>query len=214
VIRGDLIHDRGTKQRIVYESEESVTGVQLKVDSKLTTLFVSTTAQVLKLVISGKGQGQPPRTVEDAGCAVGCMTVDEKTGDIVVARDDAIYYYRLEGRGPPVAYESQKSLISVYEDYVALVSPPASSPATRGPDTIRRRLGGATADAIFNASVFSILEPSLRLIGHTESVISQVSAIFQLWGDLYTLRQDGKVADVSPSPQRKLLITSRFTNIA
>jgi tetratricopeptide (TPR) repeat protein len=89
-------------------------------------------------------------------------------------------------------------LISVYRDYVALVSPPASSLATRGPDTIRRRFGGPTADAIFNASTFSILEPSLRLIAHTESVISPVSAIFQLWGDLYTLRQDGKVTDVPP----------------
>lgn len=193
VIRGDLIHDRGAKQRIVYESEEPITGVELRVHESLTTLFVSTTSRILKLIVLGRGQGQPPRTVEDQGCAVGCMTVDKKTGDIVVAREDAIYYYTLEGRGPPRAYEAPKSLISVYGDYVALVSPPASSPAGGEPDNIRRRFGAATADVIFNASTFALLETDLRVIAHTESLISQVRAIVQIWGDLYTLLQDGKV---------------------
>ncbi|KAJ9143422.1 Vacuolar protein sorting-associated protein 11 [Pleurostoma richardsiae] len=193
VIRGDLIHDRGAKQRIVYESEEPITGVELHVDASVTTLFLSTTSRILKLVVLGRGQGQPPRTVEDQGCGVGCMTVDKRTGDIIVARDDAIYYYTLDGRGPPRAYEAPKSLVSVYGDYIALVSPPASSPASSEPDTIRRRFGGATADVIFNASTFALLEMDLRVIAHTESLISPVKALFQIWGNLFTLTQDGKV---------------------
>lgn len=194
MIRGDLIHDRGTKQRIVHESEEPITGVELRVDSKLTTLFISTTARILKLVISGKGQGQPPKTVEDTGCGVGCMTVDKKTGDIVIARDDAIYYYTLDGRGPPRAYEGHKRLVSVYQDYVAIVSPPADSPTRGEPDSLRHRFGGQTADELFNStSTFTLLETDLKLIAHTESLISQVQAIFHIWGDLYTLTQDGKV---------------------
>lgn len=193
VIRGDLINDRGAKQRIVYESEEPITGVVLRVDEKLTTLFVSTVSRILRLTILGKGQGQPPKTVEDQGCGVGCMTVDAKTGDIVVARDDAIYYYTLEGRGPPRAYDSPKELVSIYENYVAIVSPPASSPS-RDPDMIRRRFGGtAAADALFNASTFALLEPDLKVLAHTETLISKVLAVFELWGDLYTLTQDGKI---------------------
>jgi hypothetical protein len=196
VIRGDLIHDRGTKQRIVHESEEPITGVELRVDAKLTTLFISTTGRILKLVISGTGQGQAPKTVEDTGCGVGCMTVDKKTGDIVIARDDAIYYYTLDGRGPPRAYEGRKRLVSVYQDYVAVVSPPADSP--RGePDSIRRRFGGQTADELFNTSTFTLLETDLKLVAHSESLISQVQAIFQVWGDLYTLTQEGKVGTAS-----------------
>ncbi|KAK7748181.1 Vacuolar protein sorting-associated protein 11 [Cytospora paraplurivora] len=193
VIRGDLINDRGAKQRIVYESEEPITGVELRVDERLTTLFLSTVSKVLRLTISGKGQGQPPRTVEDLGCGVGCMAVDKSTGDIVVARDDAIYYYTLEGRGPPRAYESPKELVSVYQHYVAIVSPPASAPSLRDPSSIRRQFGGTTADAIFNASTFSLLEPDLKVIAHTQTLISKVLGIFELWGDLYTLTQDGKI---------------------
>ncbi|KAK3370816.1 hypothetical protein B0T24DRAFT_627120 [Lasiosphaeria ovina] len=185
-IRGDLIHDLGTKQRIIYESDEPVTGVELHVDAALTTLFIATTSRILKLVISGKGHGLPPRTVEDIGCGVGCMAVDKATGEIVVGRDDAIYTYTLDGRGPPIAYEAQKKLIAVYQDYIALVSPPTPSAES---DT-RRRFWGAAADSIFT---FTLIHPDLRIVAHSETVLADVKHAFQLWGDLYTLTQDGKV---------------------
>ncbi|KAK4135723.1 vacuolar protein sorting-associated protein 11 [Trichocladium antarcticum] len=187
VIRGDLIHDLGTKQRIIYESDEPITGVELHVEATLTTLFVATTSRILKLVISGKGHGQPPKTVEDAGCGVGCMAVDKKSGHIVVGREDAVYSYTLDGRGPPTAYEGPKKLISVYQDYIALVSPPTPVGET---DTMRRRFWGAAADSIYT---FTLIHPDLRIIAHSETVLSDVKHIFQIWGDLYMLTQEGKI---------------------
>ena len=56
-----------------------------------TILYLATTARVLTLTITGRGQGQPAKNLEDTGCGVGCMTVDKATGDVIVARDDAIY---------------------------------------------------------------------------------------------------------------------------
>ncbi|KAK6955695.1 hypothetical protein Daesc_003338 [Daldinia eschscholtzii] len=192
VIRGDLIHDRGTKQRIVYESEEPITGVEFVADPKLTTLFVATTSKLLKLVISGKGQGQPPRTIEDAGCAAGCMTVNSKTGDIIVVREDAVYYYTSEGRGLCFANDGPTSLVSTFQDYVALVSPPPVS-GSGGSDSIGRRFGGSNAEALFNAARLTMVDPALQIVAHSESLISEVKAIFQIWGDLFILTQDGKV---------------------
>jgi vacuolar protein sorting-associated protein 11 len=203
VIRGDLIHDLGTKQRIIYESDEPITGVELAADAKGTTLFVATTARILKLLISKKGHSQPPKTVEDSGCGVGCMSIDKRTGEIVVARDDAIYYYTMEGRGPPSAYEAPKSLVAVYQEYVAVVCPPANTP-TREPDSMRRRFGG-TADALLNASTFVLLEPQLRVIGHTESLISPVKSLFPIWGDLFLLTQDGKIYRYHEKPLQQRL---------
>ncbi|KAK0737264.1 hypothetical protein B0T21DRAFT_438644 [Apiosordaria backusii] len=189
VIRGDLIHDLGTKQRVIYESDEPITGVEMHVEQGvgLTTLFVATTARVLKVVISGKGHGQPPKTVEDEGCGVGCMVVDRRTGEIVVAREDAVYYYTLEGRGPPTAYEGAKKLVAVYGDYVALVSPPTPAGET---DTMRRRFFGGAADSIYT---FTLIHPDLRIIAHSETVLADVKHIFALWGDLYMLTLDGKI---------------------
>jgi hypothetical protein len=192
VIRGDLIHDRGAKQRIVHESEEPITGLVFRADSGLTSLFVATTARILKLVISGRGQGQPARTLEDAGCGVGCMTVDSDTGDIVVARDDAIYYYGVEGRGPCIGCEGPKSLVGIYGDYIALVSPPAASNSSLKSSNLRS-FGGSQADEIFNTSTFTLLDTDLKFIAHSESLVSEVRALFVIWGDLFTLTQNGKV---------------------
>ncbi|KAH7320829.1 hypothetical protein B0I35DRAFT_427861 [Stachybotrys elegans] len=210
VIRGDLVHDLGTKQRIVFESEEPVTGVQLVTDEKLTTLFVSTTSRIIKLGLSKKGQGLPPKTVEDVGCDVGCMTLDKNTGDVIVARDDAIYTYRLDGRGPPKAYESAKNLIAVSGNYIALACPPASS-ASNDPNTMKRRFGGSTSDAIFNAASFVILEPDLRVAAHSETLISKVMYIFEVWGDLFTMTQEGKIYRYHEKalPQRLELLYQR-----
>jgi hypothetical protein len=172
VIRGDLVHDRGTKQRIVYESEEPITGVEFREDPRLATLYVSTTSRILKLVITGRGQGQPAKVVEDNGCGVGCMTVDNRNGDIVVARDDFISYYELEGRGPYFAYDGPKAMVDIYEDYVAIVSPPSNS--TPAKSSILGRFGSSQADDLFSTSSFTMLDPGLKIVAHSESLVSQV----------------------------------------
>lgn len=192
LIRGDLIHDLGTKQRIVYESEEPVTGVQLATDEKLTTLFISTTTRILRLGLSRKGQGLPPKTVEDSGCAWGCMALDKETGEVVVARDDAIYTYSLDGRGPPKAYEAPKTLIAVYDNYVALKCLPSGANG-RDPEAMRRRFGGSGNDDLFNATTFLLLEPDLRIIAHSETMMSPVRFVFDVWGDLFTMSEEGRV---------------------
>jgi tetratricopeptide (TPR) repeat protein len=191
VVRGDLIHDRGAKQRTVFESDEPITGVEFRDVARLTTLYVSTTARLLKLVISGKGQGQPARAIEDAGCGVGCMTVDQRNGDIVVVRDDAIYYYGIEGRGPCFAYDGLKSLVECYEEYLALVAPPPNSSGTKS--STLRKFGVSQADELFNTSTFTLLDTELQIVAHSESLVSQIQALFSLWGDLYSLTQDGKL---------------------
>ncbi|KAI1741110.1 vacuolar protein sorting protein-like protein [Xylaria scruposa] len=192
VIRGDLIHDRGTKQRVVYESDEPITGVEFVSDPKLTTLFVATTSKLLKLVITGSGRGQPPRTVEDSGCAAGCMTVNKKTGDIIVVREDAVYYYTIDGRGLCFANDGATTLVSTFEDYVALVSPPNSS-KNGASENMRRRFGGASTESLFSAATFTMIDPQLQIIAHSETLISPVKALFQIWGDLFILTQDGKI---------------------
>ncbi|OPB39686.1 Vacuolar protein sorting-associated protein Vps11 [Trichoderma guizhouense] len=204
VIRGDLVHDLGTKQRIVYESEEPVTGVQLTTQESSTTLFISTVSRILQLALSRRGQGSPPKTIEDSGCAAGCMTVDPKTGDIVVARDDAIYTYRLDGRGPPRAYESPKRLVSMHNDYIA-VAGPSSVSSSRDPEALRRRFGSATADGLFNAWTFVLLEPDLRVVAHTETLISPVRFILEVWGDLFTITEEGKTYRYHEKPLQQRL---------
>lgn len=190
VIRGDLINDRGAKQRTVFESEEPITGVEFR-EGASTTLYLATTGRILTLTITGRGQGQPAKNLEDSGCGVGCMTGDKASGDIVVVRDDAIYFYGLNGRGPTYAYEGPKQLVSVFGDYIALVSPPKALTPTK-----TRRFGGTRADEIFNKSTFALLDTDLKFVAHTETMITQVKSLFVEWGDLFLLTLSGKVSFV------------------
>lgn len=128
------------------------------------------------------------------------MTVDKRSGDIVVVRDDAIYYYGIDGRGPCYAYDGPKSLVSIYEDYVALVSPPATTTTSARPSTLRR-FGGAQTDEIFNTTTFTLLDTDLKFIAHSESLVSPVKTMFMIWEDLFTLTQDGKVNCPSKKPR-------------
>ncbi|EAW06717.1 tethering complex subunit PEP5 [Aspergillus clavatus NRRL 1] len=188
IIRGDLIHDRGARQRIVFESEEPITGLEVQ-RGALTTLFISTTSRILTLVISGRGQGQPARVLDDSGCGVGCMALDKDTGDVAVAREDAIYTYGSHGRGPSYAFDSPKNSIDIFRDYVALVCPP------RVPSSKSDSLGTyrAPADEIFNTTTFTLLDTDLKFIAHSEALASSVKHVFIEWGDLFLLTTDGKV---------------------
>ena len=203
VVRGDLIHDRGAKQRIVFESDEPITNVEFR-KGPITTLYLATTGRILTLTISGRGQGQPAKPLADSGCGVGCMTIDKSNGDMIVARDDAIYHYGVNGRGPSYAYEGPKQLISIFDEYVAIVSPPKSVSKKRS-DTLRN-FGGSNAEDIYNTTTFALLDTDLKFIAHTESLISSIKSVFSEWGDLFILTVDGKVSFRTSQPQFLLSI--------
>lgn len=211
VVRGDLINDRGAKQRTVFESEEPITGVEFR-EGPSTTLYIATTGRILILTITGKGQGQPAKNLDDIGCGVECMTVDKTTGDIIVVRDDAIYTYRVNGRGPSYAYEGPKQLLSIFGDYVAIVTRPKQITPTKM-STLRRFVGSRT-DSVFNASTFTLLDTDLKFVAYTETIVSQVRALFIEWGDLFVLTIDGKVGDPIPLLASRVLFDLIFKAVS
>ncbi len=190
VIRGDLIHDRGTKQRTVFESEDPITALQVR-DGTTKTLYIATTGRLSSIIISGKGQGQAVRTVDNRGCGVGCMTQDGESGDIVVAREDAIYYYGQGGRGPSYAFDGPKIMVKMFKDYVGLVCPPRVAQVSRSKTF--RRLGVEEVDDLFSTSSFTLLDTDLKYIAHTESLPSQIKEAFVEWGELFLLTTEGKL---------------------
>ncbi|EME41059.1 hypothetical protein DOTSEDRAFT_74557 [Dothistroma septosporum NZE10] len=189
VVRGDLIHDRGTRQRTVFESEEPITGLEFR-EANTTALYIATTSRMLALAITGKAQGQPARSLDEHGCAVDCMKLDPHSNEVVVARDDAIYTYGPRGKTGSSAYEGSKKLLSVHGDYVLIVSPPANN---IGRATGLRAFAGTRADEIFNTSTFSVLNMDLKFIAMTEAVSNQINKIFTIWGDIFLLTNEGKL---------------------
>jgi hypothetical protein len=119
------------------------------------------------------------------------MTMDKSSGDIIVAREDAIFYYGPNGRGPCYAFEGPKSLVGVFKNYITLVSPPENK--SKSQRASLRGLGGSQAEDIFNTSTFTVLDTDLKYIAHTQSIVSQVRTSFSEWGDFFVLTGDGKV---------------------
>lgn len=189
IIRGDLIHDRGARQRIVFESEEPITGLETQTGA-ITTLYISTTSRILTLVIAGRGQGQPARVLEDTGCGLGCMTLDKESGDILIAREEAIFTYGPRGRGASYAFEGPKTSIDAFRDYVALVCPPKAGTSKSDP---LRKYTASPAEDIFGTTTFTLLDTDLKFIAHSEALVSPMKRIFMEWGDLFLLTTDGKV---------------------
>ena len=156
--------------------------------------------------MSGKGQGQPARVLEESGCAVGCMTIDKRNGDIIVARDDAVYFYRPPGRGPCFAFQGPKSLVNIYKDYLILISPPRSSTLSKSASV--GALGRAQSSHILDISTIAILETDLKFVAHSEVLESQVKTLFMEWGELFALTLDGKVYVFLILEGRQLMFTA------
>jgi Zn finger protein HypA/HybF involved in hydrogenase expression len=189
VVRGDLIHDRGTKQRTVFESEEPITGLEFR-EASTTALYIATVSKILALAISGKAQGTPARTLDEHGCAVGCMTLDPQSNEVVVAREDAIYSYGPKGKASSFACQGAKKLVNVHRDYVLVASPPANNFGQAS------KLGAfrtARADEIFNTSTFSILNADLKFTAYSKPISNQIHKVFTIWGDIFLLTIDGKL---------------------
>ncbi|KAI5292012.1 hypothetical protein KEM52_006685, partial [Ascosphaera acerosa] len=187
LIRGDLIHERGTKQTTIFESEEPVTNLCIRLPS---TLFIATTSRVLTMSIAGKVQGQTPRVLENMGCAVGCMAYDRETGEVVVAREDAIYTYRPHGRGPSFGLDAPKGSLTVAGDYLALSCPPRSSSAAgAGAGSLARVVG----DEFLETTKLVVLDPDLRFVAHVENLLAGVRFVFKEWSDLFVVDADGKL---------------------
>jgi hypothetical protein len=118
------------------------------------------------------------------------VAYDSGTGNLLVAREDAIYTYGRGGRGPSWGFEGPKTSLNLFRDYLALVCPP--SPALSRADSFQR-FGRSQVDDIFNTATFIIIDPDFRFIAHSESLASGAKHIFKEWGDLFLVTVDGKV---------------------
>lgn len=98
ILRGDVHSSRAFKQKTIPSSDEPITGLAFIADPKTSLLYISTTSRILSYIVVGKGAGQPAKLVDGLGCALHCSAVDEQTQAFVVARDDAICYYKMDGR--------------------------------------------------------------------------------------------------------------------
>jgi vacuolar protein sorting-associated protein 11 len=192
------------KAKLIYSSSEPVTGLGFRPPSAVTSstekrstlLFLVTTSRVLSYVASGKG-GAIPDVLDDIGAALNCSVV-MPSGDVVIARDEAVYVYGPEGRGACYALDGTKSSVHAYGNSIVIVSPPFIPSAASNSATVRdyvARNANAGRDYMgSDISKVSIFDLELKFIAHSGTYTEGVRDVFCEWGDVFVLTNDGKVS--------------------
>lgn len=68
-------------------------------------LYIITTSRVLSVPVSGSARSSEPKTVDEVGASLQCSATHK--GDIVVAREEAIFVVGVDGRKGCYAYEGE-----------------------------------------------------------------------------------------------------------
>jgi vacuolar protein sorting-associated protein 11 len=127
-------------------------------------------------------------------------TSDEQ--DIVIARNEAVYFYDLDGRGPCFGFDGEKKMIMFFRGYLVVV----------GENQRANELTGGKG--VTNSLTIYDLKNKLISCSDTFSTIVQLVAE---WGSIFVFCQDGKMYQLKErDTQSKLeiLFKKKHFNVA
>lgn len=180
------------------------------------TLFIVTTHQILSYSMTPTGKaisGSPPHAtlMDDVGAALGCTTM-LPSGEIVLAKDEAIFVYGTEGRGQSYFYEGSKSAVTSYMNYLIITSPPFMPSASSQSATVRnfvRDQRSATATPSYDTSTdiskVTIFDPENKYVAYSGAFTEGVREVFCEWGDVFVLTNDSKLHRLVERPTMEKL---------
>lgn len=131
VVRGDLLRDRGSKQRVVYENVDPITGVHFNRSEEI--LYVTTTSKILTVLTTGRNQGKPLRVLSSSlGVDLGCSDLDYRTSTLIAANTAGFRYFNQVSKVHVVNFDTQKRRICrLFKDYLLVLCPNEDSTSSR-----------------------------------------------------------------------------------
>ncbi|KAI5955067.1 vps11 [Candida jiufengensis] len=200
LIRGDLLRDRGAKQRVIYESvaNDPVTGIQFNEEEQV--LYLTTTSKILTVTTTGRNQGKPLRMLSQKfGADLDCTTTSPKQ-ELIVGLPESIQYYNPTSKIKTVNFEIPKSKILRYNSYLLMVCPQTDEKSTR----IQTRI--VILDTKNNHISFNLLIPN-----------SVIKSVFKLNDDIFFLSNDGVLYKIFEKPinqQIELILQRELFTVA
>ncbi|TPX63051.1 hypothetical protein SpCBS45565_g06884 [Spizellomyces sp. 'palustris'] len=207
LIRGDISRDRFTKSKIIHEGSEMITGLGFCEDGKSTRLYIVTLARILTCDTSNKDLKE---ALDDQGGEIGAVTLtaQETNQEIVIGRQEAVYFYGLYGRGPCFVIDGEKTSLSWFRNYLVVVtreSRNATAPTSALADYIGRT--GNDADTIIHASpsettpgtVLTLYDLKNKFVAFTGTFGGSgyrgqpIRAVLGEWGELFIVTEDRKM---------------------
>lgn len=185
LIRGDLIRDRGSKQRLIYESPDPVTGLHFNEFHEL--LYVTTTSRILTVPTTGRNQGKPLKILsKKTGVSLQCTDVEPETQELIVGTDTSVRYYNQISKSHTINFEVRKKLIYRYSKHYLLVV----SPSEEINESSKKLITKVLIIDLNNKHIsFSLTIPN-----------TTINYAFELWSDLYLLSSDGILYKLHEKP--------------
>lgn len=190
--RGDCTRERKNKIKVIKDANTSITGLAIRSSGKTNHLFVATTLNVYLYNITVKDR-ELKTVLDNMGCASRCSVLAETNSDshFMIGRNDAIYCYTLDGRGPCYAVEGQKSMLDWFRGYCVIV-------AKESGNTSRSTVISAKPSSIgpippgVDKHMITVLDISNKFIVFSADMLSIV-AILSEWGGFFILSGDNKL---------------------
>lgn len=201
LIRGDLLRDRGSKQRVVYMSgNDPITGVHFNETEQL--LYVTTTGKILTVSTTGRNQEKPTRVLsQNIGVDLNCTdTSKDESQELIVGLPDSIQFYDTLNKISTINFEIPKSRIIKLRNFLLVVSPQDDGD---GKKVMTRIL---ILDLVNNHISFNLLIPN-----------ASVFHAFVLAGDLFLLTSDGILYKIHEKPinqQIELILQRELFSVA
>ncbi|XP_045023732.1 vacuolar protein sorting-associated protein 11 homolog isoform X1 [Daphnia magna] len=174
--RGDLSRERHSKQKFLQAGTSLISGLCLRTTQKMSHLYVATLSTVVMYTIVSKDKEQFSQ-LDTVGCSPGCFAfADSKQGQhFMIARNDAVYCYTVEGRGPCYAFEGEKLDLHWFRGYLIIVS----------------KIAGK-GDADSDKTTVTIFDVNNKFIAFT-APIAKAYRVISEWGSLLVLTKDKNI---------------------
>lgn len=202
LVRGDLIRDRGSKQRVVYESNDPITGVQFNNQQDL--LYITTTSKILTVLTNGRNQGKPNRILsKTTGVDLNCSDIDKPSSNLIIATQDSIKYYNHISRSHTINFDFPKRRISkIFKNYLLIVS--LLDEVNNGN---KKQITKVIILDLFNKHIsFTLTIPN-----------NSINHIFEWMDDTYLLSKDGtlyKIHEKTINQQIELILQRELFSVA
>ncbi|KAG7861421.1 hypothetical protein KL919_002155 [Ogataea angusta] len=202
VVRGDLLHDRGSRQRVVYESRDPITSVHFRDEGML---YVSNVSTIMTVPTTGRNQGRPDRVLDESmGVDINCSAMlEDKKRNLVVARDRSLQFYNLRGKTHNLLLDIPKRRIFAYKDRYVVIEASVSSNLTSASSIVTNKL--------------VIVDVINKFIALNQTISSSVVDILTMWDDLYVFTSDGllfQLKEKELTDKLNILVQHELFNLA
>lgn len=199
LIRGDLLHDRGSRQRIIYEDQNNEPITSLYLNSTATLCFASTTSLTLLFSTTGRNNGLPESILNSTnGVDLHCSDISTSTNEFVASYPNFINFYSDSGEVRKLQCDipNIKRLFVIDKSHILILSKVESSLSSH-----------TSANAHQNMTYrLLILDIKHNIISLNTFISSSIIDIFSMDNErLFLLGADGTIFSVSMKSKQEQL---------